>query len=101
MLYRWQGQAGGSVQGGSSGDGVKTYFGSKNNKQFADRFNVWERGGGIKYDFQVRVLNEWVKSFQDTVRKFLCNQPQARIFRDGSSPLLFVANLSDCPSTPK
>lgn len=50
MLYRWQGQAGGSVQGGSSGDGVKTYFGSKNNKQFADRFNVWERGGGIKYD---------------------------------------------------
>ena len=88
--------AGGLVQGGSSGNGVKMYFGSKNNKQVADRFNVCKKRG-IKDDFQVHVLNKWVKSFQDTVRKFLCDQPQARIFRDGSSPLPFVANLSDYP----
>ena len=77
------------------------YFGSKNNKEFADRFNVWKKGGGIKDDLQAHVLNKWVESFQDTVRKFLCDQPQARIFRDGSSPLPFVASLSDYPSTPK
>lgn len=93
--------AGGLVQGGSSGGGVKMYFGSKNKKEFVDRFNVWKKGGGIKDDLQVHVLNKWVESFQDTVRKFLCDQPQARIFRDGSSPLPFVASLSDYPSTPK
>ena len=93
--------AGGLVQGGSSGGGVKMYFGSKNNKEFADRFNVWKKGGGIKDDLQAHVLNKWVESFQDTVRKFLCDQPQARIFRDGSSPLPFVASLSDYPFTPK
>lgn len=54
-------EAGGLVQSGNSGDRVKIYFGSKNNKYFADRFIAWNKGGGIKDDSQVLVLSKWVE----------------------------------------
>lgn len=65
-----------SGQGCSSRDRIKIYFGSKNNKYFANRFNVWNKGrGGIgkEDDSQVFVLSKWVEPSYDTLSRFLCH----------------------------
>lgn len=61
---------------------------------------MWHKGGVTKDDSHALVLNKWVEASWDTVSRFLCDQPQARIFKDSNPPLPFVANLLDYPSTP-